>query len=224
MRILNVSLCLLGLCVAAVASSNELSAEKDHWVLKRDRHGIQIYTRSVEGSPYKAVKGVTSVNATLSSLVALISDTDACSDWADLCDESSVYESVSKTEKYIYMLNYLPWPVANRDVLVHVVWSQNPDNLSVSIHSQATEGLLEKNKGVVRLTQVNASWDFIPLPDGGVEVTTLAHVNPGGLLPAWITNLLLVDSPFNTLINLKKVVKRPKYQHAEVSFIVEPGS
>jgi len=205
----------------ASIEANEIDSENP-WQLERDKQGVQIYTRSVKGSPYDEIKGVTLVTAKLSSLVALIRDTEACSDWADLCKESKLHESISATEHYIYTLNDLPWPVANRDVLAHVIWRQNPEDLQVTMQSQATTGLLEKNKGTVRLTQAKASWIFKPLGDGKIEVTTMAHVNPGGPLPGWMTNLFLIDSPFNTLVKLKKAVNQPKYEQASVAFIRDP--
>lgn len=193
------------------------------WELERDKKGVQIYTRDIKGSPYDQVKGVTFVNARLSSLVALVRDTEACPEWADLCAESRVHESLSETEHYVYTLNDIPWPASNRDVLAHVTWEQNPDSLQVTMHSKATDGLLEKSKGVVRLTDANASWVFKPVGEGVVEVTTMAHIDPGGPLPGWMTNLFLVDSPYNTLLKMKQAVSKDKYVNAEVSFIREPA-
>lgn len=209
------------LTIAASAVANESDGENP-WHLERDKQGVQIYTRSVKGSPYDEVKGVTVIAAKLSSLVALIRDTKACPDWADLCKESRLHESISETEHYVYTLNDLPWPIANRDVLAHVIWQQNPENLQVTMQSQATIGLLEKNKGIVRLTQFKGSWIFKPLGGGQIEVTTMAHVNPGGALQGWMTNLFLVDAPFNTLVKLKRAVKQPKYAEVNVMFIREP--
>lgn len=216
MRYLMVALCLL---LQAGGSSAYAS---ENWNLKKDRDGIQIYTRKVEGSPFKAVRGITRVNARLSSLVALVRDAKACPDWADRCGESWVHEKINDTEEYVYTLNELPWPVADRDVLAHVRWSQSTDNLAVTMLSSATEGLLEKKKGIVRLTEANAQWIFTPLESGEVEVVTLAHINPAGPLPAWVTNLLLVDAPFNTLSKLREAVQDQKYLNAGFSFISEP--
>lgn len=193
------------------------------WTLERDKNGVQIYTRDVKDSPYDQVKGVMRIKARLSSLVALVKDTDACADWADLCADSWVHKSLSETEQYVYTFNDIPWPASNRDVLAYVTWEQDPDNLKVTMHSEATSGLLNENKGVVRLTEANASWIFKPLDGGLVEVTTLAHINPGGPLPGWMTNLFLVDSPYNTLVKMRQAVTRPEYTNAEVSFIREPG-
>lgn len=63
-----------------------------HWILQRDREGIQVYTRTVEGSPHAAVRAVTLIeNVRVAAMVALIQDAEACPEWADRCTESYVY-------------------------------------------------------------------------------------------------------------------------------------
>lgn len=213
---------MLSLLFGLVSFASE-ELRSGSWDLERDKKGVQIYTRDIKGSPYDQVKGVTFINARLSSLVALVRDTEACPEWADLCAESRVHESLSETEHYIYTLNDIPWPASNRDVLAHVTWEQNPDSLQVIMHSKATAGLIKKTKGVVRLTEANASWIFKPVGEGIVEVTTMAHIDPGGPLPGWMTNLFLVDSPYNTLLKMKQAVSKDKYVNAEISFIREPA-
>ena len=87
-------------------------AQTSEWELKRDRDGIAVYTRSVEGSPYKEVQSVGQIsNVTLSSLVALIEDFAACPNWADKCAESYLVERESPTQALVYTHNDMPFPV-----------------------------------------------------------------------------------------------------------------
>ena len=193
------------------------------WELKRDRDGIQIFTRSVEGSPYDAVRSVTEIEGVrLSALVALIEDAEACADWADRCAESYLVEQLSETESLVYTHNDMPFPVKNRDVLAHVVWQQEPDSLTVTMRSTATVGRMEEVSGRLRLTEANASWVFEPLQNGKVRITNEAHIDPGSALPGWVTNMLLVDTPFETLKAFVAEVRSSKYSNAEIGFVQEP--
>ena len=193
------------------------------WELKRDRDGIQIFTRSVEGSPYDAVRSVTEIEGVrLSALVALIEDAEACADWADRCAESYLVEQLSETESLVYTHNDMPFPVKDRDVLAHVVWQQEPDSLTVSMQSTATVGRMEEVSGRLRLTEANASWVFEPLQNGKVRITNEAHIDPGSALPGWVTNMLLVDTPFETLKAFVAEVRSSKYSNAEIGFVQEP--
>ncbi len=206
----------------AVFSAGLAIADED-WKLRKDKDGIQVYTKNIEGSAHAAVRSTTIINGvTLASFVALINDAEACSDWADKCAESYVHERVSDTELFVYTHNDLPFPVKDRDVLAHIKWTQDDTTLEVVMNSEATTGVVDEVEGRLRLTDAKASWRFRPLASGDIEVTSDAHINPGSSLPGWITNRLLVKTPFETMKSFAAEVLKPKYQNAVVSFVTEP--
>lgn len=205
-----------------VSLPENVIADTVGWELRKDADNIQVSTRKVKGSRYKAVKAVAiAEDIRLSSLVALIMDAEACSDWADKCGESYVYEQLSETEFYIYNNNDMPFPVKDRDALTHVRWSQNPQTLEVLMVSVATVGIMPKKKGRLRLTEAETSWRFKPLPDGNIEVVNEAHINPGSSVPGWLTNMLLVDTPFETMKSFLSEAKKSKYKQAKISFVMD---
>jgi len=210
------------LLLSFLGGSLSLQAADFDWQLKRDRDGIKVFTRKVDGSRFKAVRAEVVIAASLSSVVGLIRDAKACPKWADRCGQSYVHEQVGPMEEYIYTLNSMPWPVSDRDVLAHVSWSQSEQDLSVTMRSRATVGKLPKSKGVVRLEEAQASWFLTPLSATQVKVVTEAHINPGGPLPAWVTNMLLVDSPYTTLKNLRKVAVTEPYKSLQLSYLRLP--
>ncbi len=208
-------LCLLGGVQTAIAADFE-------WTLERDREEVQVYTRPVDDSKFKAVKSTMTITASLGELVALVRDSSACSDWAALCKKAEKLEIVSETELYVYTLNDLPWPVSDRDAIAHVVWSQNPTDLSVTMNATVVSDKLPKNKGIVRLAYGVTSWVFTPVGDGRVEVVSRAHLDPGGVTPAWLTNRLLVDSPFDTMVAMREVTQSGRYANSSFEFLSEP--
>lgn len=208
---------LIGLLVLGAAQAY---GQESQWELERDREGIQIFTRSVAGSPYKEVKSVSYIEGVrLSSLVALIEDAEACPQWADKCAESYLVERESETQSLIYTHNDMPFPVKDRDVVASVSWMQDPDSLQVIMTSVAVSDGVEEKRGRLRLKQANASWQFSPQSDGSIEILNQAHINPGSSIPGWVTNMLLVDTPFETMKSYLAEVVKPKYQSAQVSFI-----
>jgi len=52
-----------------------------------------------------------------------------------------------------------------------------------------------------------------------VEVLYQVHSEPGGNLPSWLVNSIVVSQPFYTLVKMKKMITRPKYRNAEYEFI-----
>jgi len=210
-------------CLATASAGIADTVTEDGWKLRRDKNGIQVYTRKVEGSRYDEVRSTTVLhNLRLSSLVALIQDAQACPDWADKCAESYVYKRLSETEAFVYTHNALPFPIKDRDVLAHVSWSQDLATHEVLMQSEATSGMMDKIKHRVRLTEAEASWRFTPLASGAIRVTSDAHINPGSRLPGWVTNMLLVDTPYQTMKSFAAEVVKPRYQEASVNFVEEP--
>jgi hypothetical protein len=52
-----------------------------------------------------------------------------------------------------------------------------------------------------------------------VEVVYQVHANPGGSLPNWMVNAIVVETPLETLLNLRDVVTNEKYQNRSFAFI-----
>ena len=193
-------------------------ADEYAWEEKRDQEGIQVYTRSVEGSKNKAVKATTKVDATIGELVALVMDSSACPDWAALCKESRVVEQVSDAELYVYTINDVPWPVSDRDAVAHVRWLVEPLG-TVVMTAELVSGKVDERHKTLRLTTGKTSWTFAPLPGGQVEIISEAHLDPGGVTPAWLTNMLLVEAPFDTLKGLKKLIASGRYRGSQIPFL-----
>ena len=212
-----VSAVLLLLCDSSIVYADS------EWRLRKDEDNIQVYTRKLDGSRFDAVRTVTVMqDVRLSALTALIIDAEACTNWASRCVESYVYQRLSESDAYVYTHSNMPFPIKNRDVLTHAIWSQEAASLTVRVNSEATTGILDEIAGRLRLTQLRLGWIFRPLESGAVEISNEAHIDPGSNLPGWIANLLLVSIPFETMRSFVLEVTKPEYQDAVIGFIQEP--
>lgn len=187
------------------------------WDEKKNKNGIIISTSSVEGSSFKAVRGVMAVKGSVASLFALVEDVSACPDWAAFCKEAKLEKRLSDTESYVYVYNDIPFPVSDRDVYAHVVWTLDPATKRVSMTSTASKGGTAKTKAV-RLESAVTQWHFTPNDDGSIKVENFAHIDPNGPTPAWITNMLLVDAPFKTMFKMRKIIESNDYADAVMPF------
>ena len=211
------------LCLLAFPVQAQISGVDYNWEEKRDAEGIKIYTSDVAHSPFRAVRGEMKVTGTIAGLVALVDDLPNCPNWADLCKESILVKLLSPTEQYVYVYNDIPFPVKDRDVVAHVQWQRDEESGRVSMQSVATsseqsQALRAKTKKAVRLTNAVSQWHFTPLDDGKVLVEIFAHIDPDGPTPAWITNLMLVDSPFKTMKNMREIIQSGDYADAVEKF------
>jgi len=204
--------------VFPLIASAQLDGVDYNWKEKKNKKGIAISTSSVEGSSFKAVRGEMVVKASVEALVALVEDMEACPDWAAMCKESRVEKRVSEKESFAYIYNDIPFPVTDRDVYTHVVWSRNPETKRVTMTSTATKGGTAKTKAV-RIENAVSQWHFTPKGDGTTFVENFAHIDPNGPTPAWITNLMLVDSPYKSMNKMRSIVESGGYADTKVPFL-----
>jgi len=210
--------CLMVFCTSSVARAQPLDFNFD-WKLKRDRDGIQVYLSRVKGSKFKAIRSTMDVKAQTNSLVALVMDLPNCSNWAAMCKEAYIQQRLSLTESYVYTRNDIPFPVRDRDVVALVKWSQDRISGKVSMVSRATKGKFPKKKGIIRIEDAVSEWHFTPLKDGLVRVESFAHIDPNGVTPAWLTNMLMVDSPYKTMKNMRNILREGDYKDAQIAFL-----
>jgi hypothetical protein len=103
------SLCGTLRLLALLLLGSTAVAQTSAWELKRDLEGIKVFTRSVDGSPFKEVRSESTITGvTLNSLVALIEDAQACPNWADKCAQSYLVERTSATQSLVYTHNDMP--------------------------------------------------------------------------------------------------------------------
>lgn len=74
---------------------SSLLVQSDGWKLEKDKDGIQVYTRLTEGRKIKEFRAVTRVNASLTSVVALVRDADAAKDWYNHVESGTLQSKFS---------------------------------------------------------------------------------------------------------------------------------
>ena len=202
-----------------ITSSQGLTTNS--WQLSKDKDGIQVHIRHNPTSVIKTFKGTMAINSRLSSLVAAIQDTQAYPRWLHKCKSASTIKTVGNNQIYSYVVTGMPWPVADRDSIVHSVLTQNKSNNQTIIKLTSEPNMLPLKQGMVRIQSLTGQWLLTPLTKGDVSVTYEMSVDPGGNIPKWLVNLMAVDLPFNTLQKLRNIVKEARYVNARMGNIID---
>lgn len=215
---------LIATLFATLFSINSHAANSE-WKLEveEDKAHLKVYTRKIDGSSLKEFKGEMLVNEKLTTLVALMLDSEAAPKWIHECEKFEVIETINPHHKIIHFINAAPWPVSDRDAVISSKISQNPETLEVRIDIEALTGHVPEDEDLVRIPRMLGYWSFTPLEgeddNGNVLVRYQIHAEPGGSLPAWLANSAVVDTPQYTMLNMLDMIKLEKYQQAEISFI-----
>jgi hypothetical protein len=211
---------LISILLIILCSSVMMGSAKAQWELVKDENGIKVFLKTVPHSKIKEFKGVTNINSSLDSILAVLDDTGACPQWIHNCKDAVELSEISFNEGYVYQVIDFPFPVKDRDLILHSVMTQNPDTKQVTIRLVAVPDYISETKNV-RIKRSDGFYILKPLPDGSIEVTWQHHIEPGGGIPKWLVNSLLVDTPFKTLRNLRQIVKEEKYQRARLKYSSE---
>ena len=172
------------------------------WKLEKDASGIQVYTRDVSTSSIKEYKATALIKTSLQSLVNKIIDGEHLKEWNYKTTKSSLLEKKSDNEYLVYMYNDLPWPAKNRDHISELKLDVISNSLTKISIKSVPEKIIEK-KGVIRVVNFSGFW-LLEQTKLGVMVTQQMYGDPGGSLPAFIVNSMLVNAPFNTFKQLKE--------------------
>lgn len=196
-------------------------SETTAWALEQEEEEInlKIFTREVEGSNLNEFKGEMLVKAQLTTIAALLLDSEAAPEWMHKCEKFEIVEQVDALSAVIYFINGAPWPVSDRDAVIISSMSQDPETLALKVEINTVNDLLPENDDYVRIPHMTGFWLFEPTEKGQVLITYQVHANPGGSLPNWLANSVVVDTPYYTMSNMADMLKLEKYQQAEVKNI-----
>ena len=178
------------------------SYSQSDWKLEKDASGIQVYTRIVSVSSIKEYKAITLMKTSLKSLVNKIIDGEHLKDWNYKTTKSRLLEKKSDNEYLVYMYNDLPWPAKNRDHVSELKVDVISNSLTKICIKSVPEKLTEK-RGVIRVVNFSGFW-LLEKTKLGVKVTQQMHGDPGGSLPTFIINSMLINAPFNTFKLLRE--------------------
>jgi hypothetical protein len=206
---------LLVLCCASASAGED-------WRLEKDKDGIQIFSRAVDGWSIREIRGLTSFHGRLGSLVSVLNDPATGPELNEFVVKAEVEQRDSDTRYRLYNLTKMPWPLSDRDVLNQREITQDPATHAVTIVDTATDGLMPVKKGLVRIVRSRQQWTFTPAAGGTVQVELRWLSDPNGPIPSSLVNALSVSTPFNTIVKLCRLAQRPEYAQAQLAFIKDP--
>ncbi|MCC6726175.1 MAG: hypothetical protein IT258_16830 [Saprospiraceae bacterium] len=211
---------LIAAVVACLLAWNVPLLAQD-WVLKKNKGGVKVYVRDQVDTNIKELKFSTTIEASLSTIAAILTDVKGFDDWSYGAMGSRVVKRMSDTEVYYYTEVDFPWPFDNRDLVLHSqIWQ---DKKTLALHSKSTSyHSMEKEKDdLVRIKKCEINWTFTPLENGKVKVDYFLNSDPGGNIPAWMVNLAADQGPLHTMVMFKEMLQKERYKNSKLAFVQE---
>src|SRR4051794_39941752 len=177
------------------------------WHLIKDKNNIRVYTADADSSEYKHIKVVGVLDGTLDKLKAIFLNVDKQKDWVYGTKDSHLVKKISNNELLYYIETALPWPVANRDIVIRMKIDENKINNNFTITTQGEPKAIPENKGKVRVNKFIGNWSVKAIGENKLSITYFLFVNPGGNLPSWVVNLFIGKGPYETFKKLGELLK-----------------
>ena len=184
--------------------------DENSWKLAKDKAGIQIYTRQIKDKKLKEFKASASIKTTVEKIICVLQDIDNYDKWTEHIDNSSLLKKISDDETYVYSVADIPWPFTNRDIINHVQvhWSPLRDTAILEIHG--VPDYIPEKKGIIRMPISEGKWKIYKEDEFNVHIEYSYTADPGGHIPAWVVNMIIVDGPYKTILRMKDYVEPKK--------------
>lgn len=189
--------------------SISLATKGQNWTLAKDKNGVKVYTRKVEGWGIKEYKVVMNIKTSPSKIITALKDVPSRYEWAYNSIEIREIERPNSEEVAIYNKVDAPWPVADRDNITRFKFSYpNASTTRVDMTVIKSHSKAPIYDGIVRIKRLKGHWLIRDKGNGWTEIIQQCVAEPGGSLPDWLANSAVVDNPYNSMYNLKKYIEK----------------
>ena len=191
------------------------------WKLKIDRDNIRVYSRKLDKSKIHEIKAVSRVQSSLSSIVTLLNDVEAVSKWIPNSGETILLKRINDYETIVYGIIRPPWPVSDRDIIVHFKLSQDRETKSVTVNITGRPDYIPLKEDYVRVPLLKSFWKLTPGTHGFLDVVYQVHAEPGGLVLSWFVNASTDEVAYDTVKNMQEMIQEEKYKKAKLGYMDE---
>jgi hypothetical protein len=190
-----------------------------NWQLAKEQEGIKIFLKNAEGSGIKMMRVECELPARHEAVLALLLDIPASEKWIPQTKTWRYLRRPSLSECYYYSELRMPWPVSNRDYVVHLKAWQQPASKVVTVDADVVGGEVPEKEGIVRVLTSTVKWVLHPTQNGHTKLVYQLFTDPGGLLPSWVVNYFAKQAVIDSVKKMRELVQQPPYRDASLPFI-----
>ncbi|MEQ6885826.1 START domain-containing protein [Salicola sp. Rm-C-2C1-2] len=218
MRYALTAVLILAMVLATTIVHAQVPTNDKNWEKAVDSDGIEIHTRNLKGSRIDAFRAEMVLDAPLEAVMAVMANPKSCTEWVHQCAHAKNLAGGTFRDRYTYSINDMPWPVSDRDYVLHIKAHTGESRDHIIIEMESVEGMVEKKDDYVRMPKSSTVYEFFRKDDSHTRIVWYQHAAPGGSLPNWLVNRLATDIPYESLQTLNNVVQKERYQGHKLVF------
>jgi len=185
-----------------------LNGISQNWKLDKNKDGIKVYLAENPKSKFKSIKVETTLPGTYDKLIAILTDIDRLKGWVYITKMSYLIKKLSPYDLYYYTETSIPWPMENRDAVVHLKIMKDSLQRFMKVTSENENRFVPEKEGKVRVVHSLINW-YVTMPTAKtISIVYTFDVDPGGNLPAWLVNSFADKGPYESFKKLGELLKR----------------
>jgi len=178
------------------------------WKFIKEKDGIKLYSRQETGNKLQTFKGVSKINIPVDQVFELLEDVNHREWWDKNLDQIKLLKYEKNKQSQYYLVYKMPWPFTNRDMYVEVTTSINQSTGEHKLTAVPLAGTQKEYENLVRIKNYKQQWIIKPLSKDITQVELEFYVSPAENLPDWLINMILIDSPINSINGLRAQFKK----------------
>jgi hypothetical protein len=190
------------------------------WKEAKDKKGIKVFTRSVEGVKLDEFKVECIVDAPVEVVYELIKDVGRYTEWFGTCLVYEELEAIDENNIIAYYVADTPFPFADRNAVVQITFRSNWAKGEVSVALRSLNGQyvdqydikeLTKGKRLVRMPWIKTNMVAMRVTPDKTKIIYQGHGDLGLSLPAWVLNIVATSQPYGAMIDIRREVQNKLY-------------
>lgn len=159
------------------------------WVEMNSENGLTVYKTDIPNSNLLGFKLKGTVDANIRDLMTNIRDVERSVEWTPELLKKITIENLSDIEALTYSVNNLPWPISDRDFILHnKLYLSKKKKLLFVISKSVEHKDYPHKKDLVRAWIHYSNMGLRPLGEKKTFVEWTLFVDPKGNIPAWLVN------------------------------------
>lgn len=204
MKRIRLTLFLLILCTLAGSACHA----QTKWSLVRDNDWIKVYETAMDHSNFKRIKVECTVEGTYDKLLQILNNVSNHKSWIYNTKDAHIIERISGSEYYYYTETTLPWPLQNRDAVVHIKFIRDSLDRYLKIAAVGEPDFMPIVRGKIRVPRSANTWMVTMPAPNTLNIVYIFEADPGGSLPSWLVNAFVDKGPYESFRKLAEQLKR----------------
>ena len=202
---LGLALALLALPASAEgpAGGREEALAEAGWEPVDEAQGVRVWRKEVPGSPVVAFRGEATLDVPVARLIGVMMDASRGPRWVELLAESTWLREPSETEAIIYNRYDSPWPLQDRDYVLHrVLEIDRASRVVTSTYRSVEDPAMPEQACCIRGVSERTEWRFTHLGEERTRVEVEVLTDPRGSVPLALVELFQRSWPRNSILML----------------------